>query len=75
MSKSKHRNHSPIDEGYFDGLDNTAKIIPATTGTRNPNVFGYTAVLCDEVDPDALQRAVEKVEIDPMQNFFCKTKI
>ena len=63
--------HSPIDECYFDGLDNTAKIIPATTDTRNPNVFGYTAVLSDEVVPEALQRAVEKA-LSIMPSFAMK---
>ncbi len=69
--KHKRAAHSPIDECYFDGLDNTAKIIPATTDTRNPHVFGYTAVLTEEVVPEALQKAVEKA-VSIMPSFAVK---
>lgn len=60
MSEKRRFVHGPIDECYYDGLDNTAKIIPPITDARNPNVFGYTAVLYEEVVPEALTRAVEK---------------
>lgn len=52
--------HSGINEIYWDKLDNAAKLFPAITSTRSPNVFRFTAVLRDEVDPDVLKNAVEQ---------------
>lgn len=58
--RSKRAPHSGIDETYWDRLDNAAKMFPAITGTRSPNVFRLSAVLFDEVDCEALQKALEK---------------
>ncbi len=52
--------HSGINETYWDKLDNAAKLFPAITSTRSPNVFRFTAVLLDEVKPDVLKSAVEQ---------------
>lgn len=52
--------HSGIDETYWNGLDNTAKLFPSITTTRSPNVFRLCAVLFDEVEPTVLQTALEK---------------
>ncbi len=52
--------HSGINETYWDRLDNAAKIFPAITTSRSPNVYRLCAVLFDEVDPAALQTALEK---------------
>ena len=60
MSRRRRAVHSGIDESYWDGLDNAAKIIPAVTNPRNPNVFRLSAVLHEEVEPAVLQMAVEK---------------
>ena len=60
MSRRRRAVHSGIDETYWDGLDNAAKLFPAVTSTRNPNVFRITAVLREEVEPAVLQMAVEK---------------
>ncbi len=61
MSYKNNRSpHSGIDETYWNGLDNTAKLFPSITTTRSPNVFRLSAVLFDEVDPAALQSALEK---------------
>lgn len=60
MSRRRRAVHSGIDETYWDGLDNAAKLFPAVTSTRNPNVFRITAVLREEVEPAVLQTAVEK---------------
>jgi len=60
MSRRRRAVHSGIDETYWDGLDNAAKLFPAVTNTRNPNVFRITAVLREEVEPAVLQMAVEK---------------
>lgn len=49
-----------IDECYWGELDNAAKLIPAITSTRSPNVFRFTAVLREEVVPEALQWALER---------------
>ncbi len=58
--------HSGINETYWDGLDNAAKIFPAITTARSPNVYRLSAVLFDEVEPKALQTALEKtLEIMP----------
>ncbi len=59
-SRRKITSHSGINEIYWDKLDNAAKLFPAITSTRSPNVFRFTAVLRDEVEPDTLQRAVEQ---------------
>jgi len=71
MAAKRRARHSGIDECYYDGLDNTAKIFPAITDTRNPNVFGYTAVLYEDVVPEVLQRALEKA-ISIMPSFALK---
>ncbi|MBE6611448.1 MAG: hypothetical protein E7632_03045 [Ruminococcaceae bacterium] len=55
-----HRRRSGIDESYWDRLDNAAKLMPAVTTTRSPNVFRITAVLREPVERDILQKAVEK---------------
>ncbi len=61
MSYKNNRSpHSGIDETYWNGLDNTAKLFPSITTTRSPNVFRLSAVLFDEVEPQALQTALEK---------------
>ena len=61
MSYKNNRSpHSGIDETYWNGLDNTAKLFPSVTPTRSPNVIRLCAVLFDEVDPAALQTALEK---------------
>ncbi len=56
----KRAPHSGIDECYWDRLDNAAKLFPAITSTRSSNVFRFTAVLREEVDPAALQWALEQ---------------
>ena len=50
--RKKRVNHSAVGEAYWDRLDNAAKLIPAITSTRSPNVFRLTAVLCDDVVPE-----------------------
>lgn len=42
-------------------LDNAAKVFPSVTSKRNSSVFRFAAILHDEVDPKALQQAVDKV--------------
>lgn len=56
----KRARHSGIDESFWDTLDNAAKLMPAITSTRSPNVYRLSAVLHDEVVPEALQKALEK---------------
>lgn len=58
--RKKRVNHSAVGEAYWDRLDNAAKLIPAITSTRSPNVFRLTAVLCDDVVPEILQSALEQ---------------
>ncbi len=58
--RKKGVNHSGIGEAYWDRLDNAAKLIPAITSIRSPNVFRFTAVLTEEVRPDILQKALEQ---------------
>lgn len=58
--KKKTINHSGIGEAYWDRLDNAAKLIPAITSSRSPNVFRLTAVLGEEVEPKVLQSALEQ---------------
>ena len=41
------------------GLDNFAKIYPAVTKKTNPCVFRLSAILTENVDPDALQKAAQ----------------
>lgn len=60
QSRRKRAPHSGIDEAYWDKLDNAAKLFPAITGTRSPNVFRLSAVIRDEVVPEVLQSALEK---------------
>lgn len=60
MQRRKRAPHSGIDEAYWDRLDNAAKLFPAITSTRSPNVFRLSAVLTDEVVPEILQSALEK---------------
>ena len=57
--RTRRAHHSGIDEAYWDRLDNAAKLFPAITNTRSPNVFRLTAVIKEEVDPKILQRALE----------------
>lgn len=69
--RNKRAHHSPIDEAYWDKLDNAAKLFPAVTTTRSPNVFRLSAVLYEDVNPEKLQSAVEKA-IDIMPSFAVK---
>lgn len=47
-------------------LDNAAKIFPPTSGKRDPKVFRFTCELYEQVDPEALQKALERtLEIFP----------
>ncbi len=71
MQRRKRAPHSGIDEAYWDKLDNAAKLFPAITNTRSPNVFRLTAVLTDEVVPEVLQSAVEKA-LSIMPSFAVK---
>ena len=58
--------HSGINETYWDRLDNAAKIFPAITTARSSNVYRLSAVIYEDVEPDALQKALEKaLEIMP----------
>ncbi len=70
-NRKKRAPHSGIDESYWDGLDNAAKLFPAITNTRSPNVFRFSAVLSDEVVPEILQGAVEKA-LSIMPSFSVK---
>jgi NRPS condensation-like uncharacterized protein len=56
----KRRSHSHFNDYYWERLDNAAKIIPAVSDVRGSNVFRLVAVLKDEVQPKALQIAVER---------------
>ncbi len=58
--RRKRAPHGGIDESYWDRLDNAAKLFPAITSTRSPNVFRFTAVLKDDVVPEALEWALEQ---------------
>lgn len=42
-------------------LDNAAKVFPSVTGNKNSSVFRFAAILYEEVDPIALQQAVDIV--------------
>jgi hypothetical protein len=44
---------------YWNKLDNAAKIFPAVSTRSNTNVYRLTAKLKEEVNPEALQRALE----------------
>lgn len=41
-------------------LDNAAKIFPPTTTARDPKVFRFACELYEEVEPDVLQRALDR---------------
>ena len=69
--RKKRARHSAIDENYWDRLDNAAKLFPSITNTRSPNVFRICAVLTDEVNPEALQTALEKA-LSIMPSFSVK---
>lgn len=71
MAKERRAPHGAIDEAYWDGLDNTAKMIPAITTSRSPNVYRLTAVLFEAVDEDTLQAALEKA-LSIMPSFSVK---
>lgn len=58
--RGKRAPHGGIDESYWDTLDNAAKLFPAITSTRSPNVFRFTAVLRENVVPEALEWALER---------------
>ncbi len=58
--------HSFVDEYYWDTLDNAAKLVPAVSDTRGSNVFRVSAVLFEEIDPELLQKALERaLEVFP----------
>ncbi len=69
--RCKRAPHSGIDESYWDRLDNAAKLFPSITSARSPNVYRLTAVLFDEVEPAALQTALEKA-LEIMPSFALK---
>ena len=69
--RKKRARHSALDENYWDRLDNVAKLFPSITNTRSPNVFRICALLKDEVDPEALQTALEKA-LSIMPSFSVK---
>ncbi len=71
MAKKRRAPHGAIDEAYWDSLDNTAKMIPAITTSRSPNVYRLTAVLFETVDEDVLQTALEKA-LSIMPSFSVK---
>ncbi len=71
MPRRRRAAHCGIDESYWDRLDNAAKIIPAITTSRSPNVFRITAVLSELVEPDVLQAATEKA-LSIMPSFALK---
>ncbi|MGN1129274.1 MAG: MFS transporter, partial [Candidatus Flemingiibacterium sp.] len=55
-----------MDEYYWDTLDNAAKLVPAVSDTRGSNVFRVSAVLFEEIDPELLQKALERaLEVFP----------
>ena len=70
-SHRKRAPHSGIDEGYWDRLDNAAKLFPAITNRRSPNVFRFTAVLKEDVVPEVLESALEKA-LSIMPSFAVK---
>ncbi len=70
-SHRKRAPHSGIDEGYWDRLDNAAKLFPAITNRRSPNVFRFTAVLREDVIPEVLESALEKA-LSIMPSFAVK---
>ncbi|MBQ8509246.1 MAG: hypothetical protein IJ493_04990 [Clostridia bacterium] len=66
VKDARRRAHNYLDETYWDGLDNAAKLFPAISNTRSSNVFRMTAVLFEEVRPDILKQAVERaLEVMP----------
>ncbi len=71
MAKKRRAPHGAIDEAYWDGLDNTAKMIPAITTSRSPNVYRLTAVLFEAVDQNLLQAALERA-LSIMPSFSVK---
>lgn len=46
---------------YWYPLDNAAKIYPPNTNASSPFVFSFTARLNEEVDPEALQQALNEL--------------
>ncbi len=71
MARKRRAPHGAIDEAYWDSLDNTAKMIPAITTSRSPNVYRLTAVLFEQVEPEILQSALEKA-LSIMPSFSLK---
>ncbi len=69
--RGKRAPHGGIDESYWDTLDNAAKLFPAITSTRSPNVFRFTAVLKEDVVPEALEWALERA-LSIMPSFALK---
>ncbi len=56
-------------EYYWHRLDNAAKIFPAISNAKSPNVYRFTARLTEPVQPELLQNALEKtLEVIPT---FC----
>lgn len=51
-------------------LENTAKIFPATSGKKDERVFRLSCQLTEEVEPDKLQKAVDKCAED-FSLFLC----
>ena len=54
-------------------LDNAAKIVPSTTVGADTRVFRITCELNEEVQPDILQRALDK-SIREFPHFQCVLK-
>lgn len=54
-------------------LDNAAKIFPASSSKQDPKVFRFSCELCEEVEEDVLQRALQDT-LEEFPNFLCVLK-
>lgn len=61
------------DEYYWEKLDNAAKIYPSVTSRKSTNVYRFSIILKELVDPEILQEALN-ISLDELPYFNSKLR-
>lgn len=61
MDKKSNRKSKKDNIIRWDRLDNTANLFPVITSESMTNVYRIAVTLCEDIEPELLQKAVEKV--------------
>lgn len=72
-NNSKNKRKNAGRELKWDKLDNTANLFPVIVSENVSNVYRISVTLKEEIDPDLLQKALEKV-LPYFEVFDCRMK-